>query len=215
MCDEKQAYLSKGIWYQFNDDFINSLNDSIAHIQTKYCRFADIDRKRYQKIINEKIAKAKLLEENVGKSEEDLADSITNENYTERLFNQQRQKEGYQLLDRVTETFEGHQIEVADLYKDGELISVKIGGGSGKLCYAVDQSLLGFKYYQTRKASLTLEVHTVAIWFVLTRSSIEDSDGNLDLRKLKMLSLKMSLDSWARDIRNNYMTPKVYISYIR
>ena len=72
VCDEKKAYLSQGIWYQFNDDFINSLNESVFRIPTEYCRFADIDRKRYQKIINEKIAKAKLLEENVGKSEEDL-----------------------------------------------------------------------------------------------------------------------------------------------
>ena len=215
ICDEKKAYLSQGIWYQFNDDFINSLNESVSRIPTEYCRFADIDRKRYQKIINEKIAKAKLLEENVGKSEEDLANSISNKNYTEWLFNQQRQKEGYQLLDRVTETFDGHPIEVADLYKDGELISVKIGGGSGKLCYTVDQSLIGLKYYQSHKASLASEVHTVAIWFVLTRSPIEDSNRKPDLRKLKMLSLKMRLDGWARDVRNNYMTPKIYISYIR
>lgn len=215
ICDEKQAYLSKGIWYQFNEDFISSLNESVSHIPTAYCHFADIDRKRYQKIIKEEIDKAKLLDENIGKSEEELAKMISSRNYTERIFNQLRQKEGYQLLDRVTEAFDGHPIEVADLYKDGELISVKIGGGSEKLCYAVDQSLSGFKYYQTHKASLALEVHTVAIWLVLTRSSIEDSDGNPDLRILKMLSLKMRLDGWARNIRNNYMTPKVYISYIR
>lgn len=215
ICDERQAYLSKGIWYQFNEDFISSLNESVSHIPTVYCHFADIDRKRYQKIIKEEIDKAKLLDENTGKSEEELAKMISSRNYTERIFNQLRQKEGYQLLDRVTEAFDGHPIEVADLYKDGELISVKIGGGSEKLCYAVDQSLSGFKYYQTHKASLALEVHTVAIWLVLTRSSIEDSDGNPDLRILKMLSLKMRLDGWARNIRNNYMTPKVYISYIR
>lgn len=215
VCDEKQAYLSQGIWYQFNEYFISSINDSMTHIPTEYCSFADIKTEAYQKIVNEEIAKAKLQEENKGKIEEDLAEIISNKNYTERIFNRLRQKEGYQLLDRVTKTFSGHPIEVADLYKDGELISVKIGDGSGKLCYAVDQSLLGLKYYQSHKAVTVSKVHTVAIWFVLTRSSIEGSDGKPDLRKLKMLSLKMKLDSWARYIRNNYMTPKVYISYLR
>lgn len=199
-CDTEWAILYKGRWYEFNQDFIDTLHNSLRNIPTKYCDFANIDINSYENM------KTSLLKEN--------EDTPSNLNYKEWVFNKIRQQEGYRLLDREFKTLGGHTIEVADLYKDNELISVKIGGSSEKLAYVIDQSLSGMRYYKLHADPSLPKVDTIAIWLVLTRSSIEDSAQKPDLTKLRMLILKMKLDHWAKQVLDNYLTPKLYISYL-
>ena len=200
-CDSEWAILSRGKWYEFNQNFIKLLHDSLRHIPTEYCGFADIDVNEYKKI-----------KSSISKESEATANKPS---YTERIFNILRQNEGYQLLDRELKILDGHSIEIADLYKQNELIAVKIGGSSEKLGYAIDQSLTGMMYYKLGTDKALLQVNTIAIWLVLRRSSIEDHTKKPDLTKLRMLTLKMKLDHWAREVRNNFITPKVYVSYIK
>ena len=58
------------------------------------------------------------------------------------------------------------------------MFAVKIGSTSGKLCYAVDQSLEALKLYKHNQLDNMPVIKSVAIWFVLDRSRhIENEDG--------------------------------------
>ena len=100
-----------------------------------------------------------------------------------------------------------------DLYKDEAMYVVKFGNTSGKLCYAVDQSLTSLKLYKSGKLQGMPPVHTAVLWFVLDRGHIEDDNGEPDLSQLKMLMLKNRLDQWKKEVRLMAIRPLIYINY--
>ena len=100
------------------------------------------------------------------------------------------------------------------LYKEETMFAVKIGGTSGKLCYAVDQSLEALKLYKHNQLNNMPVIKSVAIWFVLDRSRhIENEDGKPDINRLDMLMLKNRLDQWKKEVRLQGYTPIIYVNY--
>ena len=102
-----------------------------------------------------------------------------------------------------------------DLYKEGGYVyAVKIGKSSGKLCYAVDQSLAFLKTYKHNEFSDLPEVTTIVLWFILERRKhIENADGKPDINELDMFMLKNKLDQWKKEVRLLGFKPLIYINY--
>ena len=100
-----------------------------------------------------------------------------------------------------------------DLYKDETMYVVKIGNTSGKLCYAVDQSLTSLKLYKSGNLHGMPEIRRAVLWLVLDRGHIEDANGKPDLSRLKMLMLKNRLDQWKKEVRLMAIRPLIYINY--
>lgn len=213
--DEEKALLSKGIWYSFNKDYLTYLQDSIAEIDAEYHPEYDFTAQDYNAFIEEQFETEYEKPEHVGKSAASIKDSLRQKYYAERVFNLLRESQnGFQNFDRTTKVIGRAKVEVMDLYKDGMMLAVKIGNTSGKLCYAVDQSLTALKQYKKGTLQGMPKINTVVLWFVLERKKhIEGTNGIPDLNSLEMLMLKNRLDQWKKEVRLAGMRPLVYINY--
>ena len=100
-----------------------------------------------------------------------------------------------------------------DLYKDEAMYVVKMGNTSGKLCYAVDQSLTSLKLHKSGNLPGMPVVRTAVLWLVLERGHIEDDNGKPDLSRLNMVMLKNRLDQWKKEVRLMAIRPLIYINY--
>ena len=66
--DQERSVLANGIWYDFNDDYLTYLRDSIAEIKAEYHPEYDFTTQAYQDFLDEKY-KVELLEKNTMLSE--------------------------------------------------------------------------------------------------------------------------------------------------
>ncbi|MBO1679956.1 DUF6119 family protein [Bittarella massiliensis (ex Durand et al. 2017)] len=213
--DGQKCLLSKGTWYQYNDDYLSYLRDSIAEIEVKYNPAFDFSREQHDNFINQKYEEEKNEPRYQGQDEAAIKKALKQKYYAERAYNLLREQEnGFQNFDRVDVKIGGCNIEVMDLYKDGMMCAVKIGSASSKLCYAVDQSLTALKLYKKGNLPNVPKINTVVLWFVLeTQTHIEDVDGRPQLNQLDMLMLKNRLDQWKKEVRLQGFTPMIYINY--
>lgn len=213
--DGEKCLLSKGIWYQYNDDYLSYLRDSIAEIPAKYNPDFDFSTADHDNFIQEKYNQEKHEVQFIGKSEHEIKDILRHKYYAERVYNLLReQKNGFQNYDRDDVKVGDYKIEAMDLYKDGMMCAVKIGSSSSKLCYAVDQSLTALKLYKKGNLPNIPKISTVVLWFVLEKQThIEDADGYPQLNQLDMLMLKNRLDHWKKEVRLQGFTPMIYINY--
>lgn len=190
--DEYNCMLVGGIWYNFNGDFMEYLRDSICEIDVIYDNSFDF-------------------------SKTDIDDYNTRNGkncYREAYFNKIREQDGYECYDRQLETFKKHKIEVCDLYKDEILYAVKVGKTSEKLCYVVDQSLTALRLNKNRQLSKYLEVRKACLWIILSKKErLTIVNGKPDINELKLLHLKMKIDSWKKEVRLMGLEPIIYINY--
>ena len=212
--DEEKALLSKGIWYRYNDDYLTYLEASIAEIDTEYHPQYDFTTAIHNAFVERKYAEEKDSDDYAGKSETAVKNALKTKYYAERAFNLIRAEDnGFQNFDRNPDRVGNSKVEEMDLYKDEAMYVVKIGNTSGKLCYAVDQSLTSLKLYKSGHLHGMPAVHTAVLWLVLDRGHIEDANGKPDLRQLKMLMLKNRLDQWKKEVRLMAIRPLIYINY--
>ena len=150
-----------------------------------------------------------------GKSDKEIREQLQKKYYAERVFNLLMERDyGFENHDRVTVPVGNGTVVIMDLFKAETMFAVKIGSTSGKLCYAVDQSLEALKLYKHNQLDNMPVIKSVAIWFVLDRSRhIENEDGKPDINRLDMLMLKNRLDQWKKEVRLQGYTPIVYVNY--
>lgn len=213
--DAEKCLLSKGIWYQFNDDYLSYLEDSIAEISVTYNPDFDFSNADYDSFIQQKYDEEKHDIQYNGKTGDEIKKNLKRKYYAERAYNLLREQEnGFHNYDRDDVTVGGYKIETMDLYKDEMMCSVKIGNASSKLCYAVDQSLTALKLYKKGELPNIPKISTVVLWFVLEKQRhIEDATGHPQLNQLDMLMLKNRLDQWKKEVRLQGFTPMIYINY--
>lgn len=210
--DGEKYFISKGIWYEYNDDYIKYLDKSLDRIPVKYNPEYDFLDENYHEYIKDKILKDKKIfnEQNEKKYRAKY--------YAERFYNDWLSEKGFINFDRNIKNVNGHKFEPMDLFKDGCMYAVKIGSTSSKLCYTVEQSLSSLHMYDdgifvTPNGE---EITKIALWFVLDDSMhIEDDNGKTDLKRMKLLMLKNSLDSWSKNVRLLNYEPIIYINYRR
>ena len=199
--DKEEAVLSNGIWYEYNEDYLKYLSDSLSEISVIYNKKYD-----YSKSIQETYI------ENIMKMLDNTdIDDIRKKYYREYVFNKiMEEKYGFKNYDRKIEG----NVESMDLYKDKTMFAVKIGNTSSKLCYAVDQSITALKMYKSNMFTDAPEVENVAIWLLLERKThLTEKNGNIDINELDMLMLKNRIDSWKKTVRLLGFRPIIYINY--
>ena len=212
--DEEMVLLSKGIWYRYNDDYLTYLEASIAEIDAEYHPEYDFTTAIHNAFVERKYVAEKDSDDYAGKSETVVKNALKTKYYAERAFNLLRAEDnGFQNFDRNPDRVGNSKVEEMDLYKDEAMYVVKIGNTSGKLCYAVDQSLTSLKLYKNGKLPGMPQIRTAVLWLVLDRGHIEDDHGKPDLSRLKMLMLKNRLDQWKKEVRLMAIRPLIYINY--
>ena len=212
--DEEMVLLSKGIWYRYNDDYLTYLEASIAEIDAEYHPEYDFTTAIHNAFVERKYVAEKDSDDYAGKSETVVKNALKTKYYAERAFNLIRAEDnGFQNFDRNPDRVGNSKVEEMDLYKDEAMYVVKIGNTSGKLCYAVDQSLTSLKLYKNGKLPGMPQIRTAVLWLVLDRGHIEDDNGKPDLSRLKMLMLKNRLDQWKKEVRLMAIRPLIYINY--
>ena len=212
--DQNKTILSKGVWYRYNDDYIEYLNESISEIEVRYNCEYNFTREVYDNFLNEKFNELQNEDEFKNITTEELCKKIKNKFYAERVFNEILKKE-YNFInyDRQLAGINGHNIEIMDLYKDNTMWAVKIGKSSSKLCYAVDQSISALHLYKTNYIDDIPKIDKVGLWLVLERGFLPEENGHPDLTKLDMLLLKNKIDYWKKEVRLAGMTPIININY--
>lgn len=213
--DQERCLLSQGQWYQYNDDYLSYLQASISEITTYYEPQYDFSEEKYNAFIETKLLAERTELRYSGKSDKEIREQLQKKYYAERVFNLLMERDyGFENHDRGTVPVGNGTVEIMDLYKEETMFAVKIGSTSGKLCYAVDQSLEALKLYKHNQLDNRPVIKSVAIWFVLDRSRhIENEDGKPDINRLDMLILKNRLDQWKKEVRLQGYTPIVYVNY--
>lgn len=212
--DEERCLLSKGIWYQYNDDYLKYLRDSIAEIRAEYHPSYDFTSQKHMDFIETFFSEARNNPSNATKNDSEIRTALKRKYYTERAFNMLMERDnGFQNFDRDSKSVNGAKVEIMDLYKDGIMYAVKFGNTSAKLCYAVDQSIASLRLYKHRLLNNMPKIHTVAIWLILERATHIEVDGVPDINSLDMLMLKNRLDQWKKEVRLQGYKPLIYINY--
>ncbi len=215
--DEMRCLLSKGRWYNYNDDYINYLNDSILEIGCFYVPEYDFSEEKHLGYLEDKYIELQFTSDYKDLPKEKAISKLKKKYYAEYVFNELMVKEGYKNYDRDLSSFpgSGSKIELMDLYKDKTMFAVKMGNSSGKLTYVFEQSLISLKKYKHSKKSDLPKVDFIAVWLVLERKNVlpNTEDGQPDLRELEMLMLKNKMDSWKKEVRLSGYTPIIYINY--
>lgn len=211
--DQERSVLSKGVWYDFNDDYLTYLSDSIAEINVEYHPQYDFKKESYEHFLNQRYQEEQ--DSLKGTTEEERHKEIKRKYYAERAFNILREmNDGFENYDRNLGKVGGAELEPMDLYRNKTIFAVKIGAASSKLCYAIDQSLSVLRACRSRAIKIDVPFDTVALWFVLDKTThIENQQGKPDLNRLKMLMLKNRLNQWKKEVRLLGLKPLIYINY--
>ena len=213
--EERKCVLIKGDWYQYNNDYIEELNQSLSEFEVLDTPEFDWTDAKHNEIIAQKYVQEKALDEYFGKTQQEVHCLLKKKYYSERAYNEYLSIHfGYTLLDRRFIEYNGTKVEIADLYKDGCLIATKIGNSSSKLCYAIDQ--IGFSAKCLKKKQITFEnpIKKVASLLVLDRQTkLSVVNGKVNIEELNLLVFKNKLNDWKREMRNLGFEPVLYIGY--
>lgn len=215
--EERKCVLIKGDWYQYNNDYIEELNQSLSEFEIFDTPDFDWTDAKHNEIIDKKYAQENALDEYKGKNKQEIYSLLRKKYYTERAYNEYLSIHfGYTLLDRNFSGYGGTNVEIADLYKEGCLIATKIGNSSSKLCYAIDQ--IGFSAKCLKKKQITFEkpIKKVALLLVLDRQTkLSVINGRVNIQELNLLVFKNKLNDWKREMRHLGFEPVVFIGYKR
>ena len=133
--------------------------------------------------------------------------------YREAYFNQKICKDrGYTLLDReltairsLDQKRRDYQIEIADLYYKGEIISVKISKKKPELIYNIEQSKDSITLIKNNKIKFNKKLTSAALWFVFE----EDVKNITDVNSIQFL---LAVEAWKKLVSGYALKPKIYIS---
>lgn len=199
--DEKSNYfLKNGKWFKFNETFTDYLKKSLEQLEVYF----------EQDLIEENYLSWRAAKESKIKNGEDVDDKIT---YREYYFNLElSNNNGYKLLDRQLKEIQSlnvkgkkYKVEVADLYKENEIISVKISSDPQDLIYNIEQSRSSLELIKQGTIPFDHDLESAALWLVLEKpiSSI------IEINSIQFL---LALDSWKKRVEFFDLKPKIYIS---
>ncbi|WP_265534149.1 DUF6119 family protein [Pseudomonas saponiphila] len=195
--EEQQYFLKNGEWFLFNQTFMSYLKRSLDGIEIKL----------EEPLVESAFIAWQTEKRKNAKPNDDKID------YREAYFSQKVCKErGYHPLDRVLTNIKSleqkrrsYQVEVADIYNDGEIISVKISKKKPELIYNIEQSRDAITLIKNKTIKFDSELHGAALWFVFE----EDVEKITDVNSIQFL---LAVESWHKLVRNYGLTPRIYIS---
>ena len=208
--------LIKGEWYQYNDDFVYSLQESLSHLDCRHESMFDWDNDAYNQFIDSKKSEYQTQDKYKDLNDEKLSQEIKKKYYKEMVYNKIiADKYGFECNDRgLVRVDNGSKIELNDLYNNGCLYAVKIGNSSGKLCYCVEQMTIAMNCIKNHAVNFDRDVKDVCIVLLLKKQSrFPNESGFFDLNMLGYIALKNALNNWMKEARNLFYNPKVIIGY--
>lgn len=193
-------FLRNGCWYKFNQTFMDYLKgslDTILTVQKEPLDEADYIRWREDK--------QRRIE-----ADEYVDDRLT---YRETYFNKKQCEDyGYELMDRQLTQLQSmergrkqYRVEVADLFKDQEIISVKISSSSVDLIYNIEQSRDAVELIMRGEIGFDRRITSAALWFVLEKEVHRITEFN-------SIQFLLAIESWHKLVGSFGLTPKIYIS---
>lgn len=192
--DQERCLLSQGQWYQYNDDYLSYLQASISEITTYYEPQYDFSEEKYNTFIETKLLAERTELRYSGKSDKEIREQLQKKYYAERVFNLLMERDyGFETMIALQFLLATERLKSWISTRQRQCLRSNVST-SGKLCYAVDQSLEALKLYKHNQLDNMPVIKSVAIWFVLDRSRhIENEDGKPDINRLDMLMLKIGL----------------------
>lgn len=193
-------FLKGGEWYKFNQVFVGYLKDSLNNIEV--VQMEDLSEEDY---LAWKLEKKDKIDRG-----EEVENKIT---YREYYFNEKQSREGgYVLLDRqltqmqaLQEGNKNYKIEIADLYKDGEVISVKISEENHELIYNIEQSMVSMELIKQGVIDFEHDLQVAALWFVFEGDVQRIADHN-------SIQFLLAVEAWKKRVVFHKLKPKIYIS---
>lgn len=195
-----QYFLKNGDWYQFNQTFMEYLKRSLDSIDTELRD--DLNEADYQQW---KAEKERQIE-----AGDPVDDNLT---YRESYFNKKQCTDnGFILLDRQLTQIQAleqgkkkYKVEIADLFKNGEIISVKISDTNHQLIYNIEQSKDAVELIKRGVVQFDEELTTAALWFVF-------EDDIQKITQFNSIQFLLAIESWQKLVKNFNLKPKLYIS---
>lgn len=199
MWEEQQYFLKNGEWFFFNQIFMKYLKRSLNSIEVileEQLIETEFDTWQKNKRANRKAGDDKV-------------------DYREAYFNQKICKDrGYTLLDRELTAIRSlekekkrrdYQVEVADIYNNGEIISVKISKKKPELIYNIEQSKDSITLIKNNQITFRKKLTAAALWFVFE----EDVKTITDVNSIQFL---LAVEAWRKLVVGYSLKPKIYIS---
>lgn len=199
--ENENYFLKNGDWFKFNQSFLNYLKKSLDSIETEVKEdLCENDFKIWEQEKKRKIAA----------KDKDLDNNIT---YREYYFNKKlSDTHSYELLDRQLEKMQSlstgkndYKIEIADLYKDGEIISLKISEENSSLIYNIEQSKTSIELIKNKEIEFDKPLQSAAIWFVFKETITKISEFN-------SIQFLLAVEAWKKNVLFHGLNPKIYIS---
>ncbi len=198
--EDGQYFLKCGKWFKFNETFKAYLKKSLEQITLIF----------EQDLIESDYLTWKKNKETQIRNGVNLGNEIT---YLEYYFNEKLSlNNGYKLLDRQLEAIQSlsskgrnYKFEVADLYKDNEIISVKISGKPQDLIYNIEQSKGAVELIKQRVIPFEDKLESAALWLVLE----QPVSSLIEINSIQFL---LAVDSWKKRVEFFDLKPKIYIS---
>lgn len=192
-------FLKDGIWCSFNQVFMDYLTRSLSSIPLELK--GPLSEEEYVSWATEKKARIERGEY--------VDNKLT---YREYYFNEKMAREdGYVFMDREFELIKSienkkdYKLEVADLYKEEELIAVKISEDEKELIYNIEQSKDSITMLMEGSITTDRSIKKAALWFVFE----EDITRITEFNSIQFL---LAVETWRRLITNYKLEPKIYIS---
>lgn len=193
-------FLKRGIWNKFNTAFMKYLSNSLKSIVFEIKN--DLDEVAFT---NWKSIKAKQIAQGISKDKLE---------YREFWFNEKMaNEEGYMLLDRqltkitsISEVGKDYNVEVADLYKNGELIAVKISDKPHDLIYNIQQSITTIQTIQRGTMEFKSSITDVVLWISTTKRVKK----LIDINSIQFL---LAMQTWKEIVEGFNLKPKIYYSH--
>ena len=197
---DENYFLKNGDWYRFNQTFREYLKKSIETISIE--EQIELDDNKYIEWFH---LKSKKIE-----AGEPINNKIT---YREYYFNEfLSQNHGYDLLDRelvainsLDEKLSDYKLEIADLYKNEEIISLKISDDKLSLIYNIEQSKSSIVAIKRGLINFEKNINFVALWFVFEKEINKITDFN-------SIQFLLAIESWKKNVESHGLIPKIYIS---
>jgi len=193
-------FLKRGVWHRFNTAFMKYLSLSLASID-----FINRDDLKEEEFEDWQRVKEKEIGD--GESKDKLK-------YREYYFNEKMSiNQGYELLDRqltripsMKEGGKDYNVEIADLYKDGELIAVKISDKPSDLIYNIEQSKTTIQAIKRGTLSFEKTLTHVALWISTTKKA----DKIIDINSIQFL---LTVQTWKEVVEGFNLKPRIYYSF--
>lgn len=198
--DGADYFLKGGEWFVFNQTFMDYLKRSLESIDVVVEEdLIEADFQRWKAEKERKIA-----------ANEPVDDKLT---YREAYFNQKICADrGFVLLDRQLTLIQSlkkkknqYRVEVADIYKSGEIISVKISETNSELIYNIEQSKDSIELIKRKTIKFDKSVKTASLWFVFEGDIVKITDYN-------SIQFLLAVESWHKLVKGFGLKPKIYIS---